>query len=216
MVSSTLGSLDEDRLEPPLERRVLLDVLAVLVERGRPDRPELAAREHRLEHVAGVHRALGGAGADDRVQLVDERDDLAVGVGDLLEHRLQPLLELAAVLGAGDHRAEVERDEPLVLEALGDVAGDDPLREPLDDRGLADAGLADQHGVVLRAPRQHLDHAADLLVAADHRVELACAGQLGEVAPVALERLVLLLGVLVGDALAAANLGERGRGRRRA
>ena len=34
----------------------------------------------RLEHVAGVHGALaGGAGADHGVQLVDERDDLAVG-----------------------------------------------------------------------------------------------------------------------------------------
>ena len=47
---------------------------------------------------------FGGAGAHDRVQLVDEGDDLALGVGDLLEHGLQPLLELAAVLGAGHHR----------------------------------------------------------------------------------------------------------------
>ena len=49
------------RLEAPLERRVLLDVLAVLVERGRADRVELAAGQHRLEQVGRVHRALGGA-----------------------------------------------------------------------------------------------------------------------------------------------------------
>ena len=55
-------------------------------------------------------------GADERVQLVDEDDELPFGVGDLLEHGLEPLLELAAELGAGDQRAEVERDEPLVLE----------------------------------------------------------------------------------------------------
>ena len=42
-----------------------LDVLAVLVERRRADHVQLAARERRLEHVAGVHRALGRAGADD-------------------------------------------------------------------------------------------------------------------------------------------------------
>ncbi len=70
--------LDEHRLEAPLERRVLLDVLAVLVERGRADAVQLAAREHRLEHVAGVHRALGRARADDRVQLVDEEQDPAL------------------------------------------------------------------------------------------------------------------------------------------
>jgi hypothetical protein len=44
------------------------------------------------------------------VQFVDERDDLALGVGDLLEHRLQALLELAAILRAGEHRAEIEGD----------------------------------------------------------------------------------------------------------
>ncbi len=84
MVSSTRRLADQHLLEAPLQRRVLLDVLAVLVERGRADHPQLAAGQHRLEHVAGVHRALAGrAGADDGVQLVDEGDDLAVGVLDL-------------------------------------------------------------------------------------------------------------------------------------
>ena len=68
---------DVDRLEAALERGVLLDVLLVLVERGRADGAQLAAGEHRLEQVGGVDGALGGAGADDRVQLVHEQDDLA-------------------------------------------------------------------------------------------------------------------------------------------
>ena len=203
------GLLDDDRLEAALERRVLLDVLSVLVERRRADAAELAARERRLEHVAGVHRALGGAGADQRVQLVDEEDHRAVRRGHLVEHGLEPVLELAAVLAPGDHRAEVERDDALVLEALRHVAGGDPLREPLGDRGLADTGLADEHRVVLRAAREHLDHAPDLVVATDDRVELAAARGIGEVAPVLLERLVLGLGVGVGDALRAAHRLER-------
>ncbi len=201
---------DQHLLEAALQRRVLLDVLAVLVERGGADHPQLAAGEHRLDHVAGVHRALAGrAGADDRVQLVDERDDLAGGVGDLLEHGLEPLLELAAVLGAGHHRAEVERDDPLAAQRLRHVARHDPLGEALDDRGLADAGLADQHRVVLGAPRQHLHHAADLGVAADHRVELALAGPLGEVDAVLLQRLVGALRVGAGHPGRAADLRER-------
>ena len=181
---------DEDGLEAALERGVLLDVLAVLVERRRADGAQLAAREHRLQHLGGVDRALGRAGADDRVQLVDEEDDLALGVLDLGEDGLQPLLELAAVLRPGEQRADVERPDALALQALGHVAGDDPLREPLRDRGLADSGLADQHGVVLRAAREHLDHAPDLLVAADHRVELALLRRLGQVAAELGERLV--------------------------
>ena len=78
---------DEDRLEAPLERGVLLDVLAVLVERRRADRAQLAAREHRLQQVGGVDGALGRARADDRVQLVDEEDDLAGRVLDLRRGR---------------------------------------------------------------------------------------------------------------------------------
>ena len=88
----------------------------------------------------------------------------------------------------------------------GHVAGDDPLGEALDDRGLPHSGLADQDRVVLRAAREHLDHAPDLLVAPDDRVELALLGELGQVAAELLERLVGALGILRRDALAAADL----------
>ncbi len=199
---------DVHLLEAAFERRVLLDVLAVLVERGRADHAQLAAGEHRLDHVAGVHRTLGAAGTDDRVEFVDEGDDLALGVGDLLEHGLEALLELAAVLGAGEHRGDVERDEPLVLEPLGHVAVGDARGQTLDDGGLADAWLTDEHRVVLAAARQHLDATADLLVAADDRVDLAARGERREVLAVLLECGELLLGALVGHAMRAAHLLE--------
>ena len=126
--------------------------------------------------------------------------------GHLLEDGLQPVLELAAVLGAGDERPEVEGDHALVLERLRDVALDDALGEALDDRGLADARLADEHGVVLGAAGEDLDDAAHLVVAADHGVELALAGELGQVAAVLLEGLVAVLGVRVVTRLVAADL----------
>src|SRR5262249_43933248 len=83
-----------------------------------------------------------------------------------------------------------------------------------DDGGLADAGFADEHGVVLRAARQDLDRAPDLLVAADDRIELALRCEAREVARVALERLVLRLGILIGDALIAAHSHQRLEDRR--
>ena len=97
----------------------------------------------------------------------------------------------------------------LFFKPFGHVLAHDPLRQPFDDGGLADAGLADQHRIVLGAAREHLDHAADLLVAADHRIELALAGQLGQVAAVSFERLVGALGILRGHALRAADRGQR-------
>ena len=98
--------------------------------------------------------------------------------------------------------------EPLVLQGSGHVAVGDALGEALGDRGLADAGVADQHRVVLGAAREHLHDAADLLVAADHGVDLALSGGVGEVAAELLEGLVLRLGVLVGHARAAAHRGQ--------
>ena len=186
--------VDEDRLEAPRQRRVLLDMLAVFVERGGADAMQLAARQRRLEQVGGVHRAFGLAGADERVHLVDEQDDAAARRRHFLQHRLQPLLELAAVFRAGDQRAHVEREQLLVLQALRHVAVDDALRQAFDDRGLADARLADQHRIVLGAAGQHLDGAADFLVAADHRIELAVARGLGEIAGIFLQRVIGVFG----------------------
>ena len=118
----------------------------------------------------------------------------AFGCGDLLQHGFQPLLELAAIFRARDQCAQVEREQLLVLQALRHVAIDDAQRQALDDGGLADAGLADQDGIVLGPARQHLNGAADFLVAADHGIELAVARGLGQVAGIFLQRVIGVFG----------------------
>jgi hypothetical protein len=121
------------------------------------------------------------------VQLVDEQDDV-VSVAQLLDDLLEALLELAAVLGARDQRADVEGEHALALERLGHVPLDDPVREPLGDRGLADTGLADERRVVLRTAAQDLDDPLDLFLAADHGIELARLGHRREVYAELIER----------------------------
>ena len=207
---------DEHRLEAARERGVLLDMFAIFVERGRADAMQFAARQRRLQQVGGVHRAIRLAGADQRVHLVDEQDDAALGRGDFVEHGFQALLEFAAIFRAGDQRAQVEREQLLVLQRFRHVAIDDAQREAFDDRGLADAGLADQHRIVLGAARQHLDGAADFLVAADHRIELAGAGGVGEVARIFLQRVIGVFGARrIGGAALAQILDRQVQGLRR-
>ena len=195
----------EHGLEAPRERGILFDVLAVFVQGGRAHAAQLAAGERGLDHVGSVDGAFGLAGADEGMQLVDEQHDGPGAVDHFLDERLEAVLEFAAVLRAGEHRAEVERHHALVLEAFGHVAGHDAPREAFGDGRLAHAGLADQHGIVLGAARENLDDAADFRVAADDGIQLAPPGVVRQVAAVLLERLVLVFGRFVGHAPAAAH-----------
>jgi len=234
-------------LEAALERRIFLDVGAVLGQRGGPDAVQLAAREHRLEHVARVHRPLRFASADHGVNLVDEEDNSARRLLDLLgegnggrwwacgragrrhararpsspHHPLLPppisylqdrgeaLLELASVLGPGDEASHVKRDELDAAKRVGHISTHNPLGQPLRNCSLADAGLADENGVVFCPAAEHPHDAADFFVPPDHRVERRRAvGQRLAVPEKGLELLVPRFRV---DAPRAAQGGHRRR-----
>ena len=77
------GLLDEHRLEAALQRGIFFDVFLVFVEGGRADGAQLAPCERRLQHVRGVHRAFRRPRAHQRVQFVDEQNDLSLGFGNL-------------------------------------------------------------------------------------------------------------------------------------
>ena len=151
----------------------------------------------RLE--ASITPPEAAPGADHGMDLIDEenRAGLLLHLG---EHRLQALLEIAAVLGARDQRAHVERVDRGIEQHLGHLVLDDHAREPLGDRGLADAGLADVQGIVLAPPAQDLDGALDLELAADQRIDLALARGLVEVGGVLLERAAAAVAVALGIA----------------
>ena len=114
--------LDGDGREPARQRAVALD-RAVLGQRGGADHAQLAAREQRLEDVGGVHRALGLRRR--RASVCSSSTNSTIwpsDCDDLGERGLQALLELAAVLRAGEHAGEVERHDAGVAQRLGHVA----------------------------------------------------------------------------------------------
>ena len=200
--------IDLHGLEAALERGVLFDILAVLVERRGADAVQLAARKHRLQKVAGVHAALGFAGADDGMQLIDEEDDAALALADFFEHGLEPFLKFAAVLGAGDQRAHVKRENGFVFQAFRHVAAHNALRQTLGNGGFADARLADENGVVFRFAGEDADDVPDLHVTADHGVQLVFPGALDKVGAVFGESVVGALRVVAGHG-AGLYLGKR-------
>jgi hypothetical protein len=78
------------------------------------------------------------------VNLIDENDDF-LRLGQFVEDRFHPFLELSAVFGARHHAAHVEGDDPFSDEILGNVPLDDPLGQSLDDGGFPHARFAEQH-----------------------------------------------------------------------
>ena len=193
------------RLEPAFQRGVLLDILAVLVQRRRTDAVQLAAGQHRFEQVARIHGTVGLACTDDGVQLINEEDDLALALLHLVQNALQALLELAAVLCTGHQSAHVQAEHGAVFQVFGHIAAHDPFGQTLGDGRLADARLTDQAGVVLRLTGQDADDVADLLIPPDDGVQLLLAGQVYQILTVFLQGVVGVLRVVIGHALVAAH-----------
>src|SRR5690606_6747546 len=108
-------------------------------------------------------------------------------LADLRDDRLQALLEIAAVLGARDQGAHVERVDRALAQHLGYPLLHDHAREALRQRGLADAGVADVQRVVLAAAAEDLDGPLDLEVAPDERIDLALHRALVQVRRVQVE-----------------------------
>jgi len=179
---------DEDRLEAALERGVLLDVLAVLRERGGADASQLAARQGRLEHVGGVHGPFRAPRSHERVQLVDEQDVASVALLDFPQQppsagpRTPPRYFVPATRAPRSsattslflrpperHYPRMRRARPSTMAVLPTPGS--PIRT-----GLFWCAATD------------LDHAANLFVPPDDRVELSTAGQVGEVAGILLDR----------------------------
>src|SRR6266705_1094362 len=107
------------------------------------------------------------------MQFIDEEDDTTFGIRHFFQHGLEPLLELAAILGARKQGAYVKDYHLLIGKRLRHIAAYDTLCQSFDDGGFTYARFADQHRVILGAAAQYLDDAANLFVAPDHRVEFA-------------------------------------------
>ena len=170
---------DQHRREAALQRRVPLDVLSVLVVGGGADAGELAARQARLELVGGVLRALaGGAGAHDRVDLVDEDHHAPLGAPHLVLDAAELLGEGAAQLGAGEHAGHVE----LHQHAAGSPWASIRCATPSTMAVLPTPASPTRSGLLVRRLPRTSRVCSTSHLPPHQRVEAAGGGELGEVA----------------------------------
>ena len=142
------------------------------------------------------------------MNLIDEEYRVRV-VEKLLQHGFEPLLEIAAVLGAGEQRAHVERIDRALGEDLRHVAFNDAPRQAFGNRGLAHTRLAHQQRIVLAPPAQRLHDALEFALAPDQRIDFSRDCERIQIERVSLERTagrLLLLGLRFAIALAGRGL----------
>ena len=192
-------------LETTLQRRVLLNILTVLIQRRGSDTVEFASGQHGLQHIARVHRAICLACPYDQVQLIDEQDDLSFTLSHFFQDRFQTFLKFAPVLGARYQRAHVQRENLLILQSLRHIATDDPLRQAFHHGGLADAGFSDQHRIILRLTGQDPDHIPDLRVTSDDRIQLLLSGFFHQVVAIFIQGIISSFRIVRSHPLVPAN-----------
>ena len=120
------------------------------------------------------------------MQLVDEEDHVS-GPAHVPENGLDPVLKITPILGACEHRRDVQGHDAFAAEVRGRLAPGHRKGQPLRHGGLAHARLPDEDGIVFAAPGEDLDGAADLGGAAHHGVDEAACGAVGQVQTVLVE-----------------------------
>ena len=194
------------RLKPPFQGRVFLDVFAILIQRRRANTAQFAARQLRLQHVRRIRRTFRIARAHNGVQLVDKQNDLSLGRRHFLQERFQPILKLAAIFRTGNHRTQIQRHNPLVAQRIRHIPAHHTTRQAFGNRRFAHARLADQHGIILCAPRQHLHHAANLIIPSNHRINFPFPRQSCEVLAILLQGLKFIFRIRIRHPLRSAHL----------
>ena len=138
--------------------------------------PTAATRRARASASAAAPRrrsALGHPGAHDRVQLVDEEDDLPLRILDLGEAAFSRSSNSPRYFAPASSAPTSSAQTRLPFRPSGTSPATIRCASPSAITVLPTPGSPIRTRFVLRPAREHLDHAADLLVAPDDRVE-AC------------------------------------------
>ena len=202
--------VNQHTLETTLQGFVLLKILLILSKCRSTDGTQLTTRQCRLQYVGCIHCTLTATGTDQRVDLVDEKNNLAVGLVDFTDDTLQTLLELALVFSTCYKCTHIKRIERLRLQVLRHIATHNTMRNAFGNSRLAHAWLTDKNRVVLGSTAQNLQHTPYLIVTANDRVKLAALCQLVKVARIFIQSVESVLCRLTAHLATLAQIGNGG------
>ena len=158
--------------ETSCKSRVLFDEAPVFVSCRRADDPDLTSRKHRFQYIRRVYCSLCCTGTRNCVYLIYKQYDISA-VSDLIGYRLYPLLKVAAVFRARDHRRKIETENTHIFKPLRHISCRCTQGDTFGYGGLADTACPDKAGIVLAAAYKYAHSLVYLPVTRYHRVKPA-------------------------------------------
>src|SRR5262249_28340621 len=133
-----------------------------------------------LEDISSINSAFRGTSTNQSMHLVD-KDDTVAAVTNFLNDLLQTLFKLTTVLRASHQRANIEGQQALASQRLGNFPSHKALSQPINDSGFSDARLTNKSGIVFRATREDLNDTLNLLMTTNNGIKCTGAGSGGQV-----------------------------------
>ena len=88
---------------------------------------QLPSRKRGLEEIRRVNRTLSCSRSNERMELVNEEDELPVRALDLSQDRFESILEFTAIFRTCNECSKVQRDEFFIFEVIGNITRSDSL-----------------------------------------------------------------------------------------
>ena len=115
----------------------------------------------------------------------------------LVQDRLEALLEIAAILGAGQQRAHIKRINGAVLKNVRHFTIDNLLGQAFSDRSFPDTRFTHEQWIILAAATEDLDGALDFMRAANQWINLSLTRALIQIDREYVQRTLFCSGGLV-------------------
>mmetsp|Transcript_9273 Transcript_9273/g.18422 ORF Transcript_9273/g.18422 Transcript_9273/m.18422 type:complete len:435 (-) Transcript_9273:265-1569(-) len=167
-------------LETTLKSRILLNMLAILIQCGGSNALQLTSGQSWLENIGGINSSFSGSRSNESVNLINHKNNIIILL-DLIHQFLQSFLKLSSVLGSCYKQTHIQCDHLLAFDSLWHIPTCDALSKSFGNSSFSDSRLTDQAWVVLGTTAKNLSHTLNLLCSPHHWIQASLLGPLGKV-----------------------------------
>ena len=157
--------------------------------------------QHWFQKVACIHGTLSFSSANNRMKLIDKKNDFPCGLLNFLKNSFKALLEFTTEFRTCNQCAHIEGNNHFVFQTFWNITPNDALGKPFNDCSFPNARLTYENWVVFSSAGKNLNHPANFFITAYDRIEFVGSGHFSEITAILFQRLISGFGVLIGHAL---------------